>query len=332
MFLIFESDQSSIMRNVAIICGGFSSEYDISVKSARNIKANFPSEFNVYLIFLNREGWFVEVNEELIPVDISNLSFTSDEKVVFIDVAVVYTHGDPGENGKIQAYLEMINIPYINSGPLASQLSFDKWYCNQFLKGFGINVAKSIYLTKNEIDPAYVVSELGLPVFVKPCDSGSSFGISRVNNLEGIASAVDGAFKEGRTVVIESFLKGTEVTCGVYRSKAGIQALPLTEIVSKKEFFDYEAKYQGLSDEITPARIDDEIREEVQNIAKEIYSLLQLRSIARIDFMIVDNVPFVIEVNTTPGFSNESIVPKMINSANMTAKELWSQIITAELI
>lgn len=320
------------MKNVAIICGGFSSEFDISVKSAKNIKANFPDGFNVYLIKLTREGWFAEIDGKEIESDLKDLSFISNGNLVKTDLAVVYIHGDPGENGKVQAYLEMIGVPYINSGPLASELSFDKWYCNQFLKGFSIPVAESLYLTEATTLPISeeVVTKLGLPLFVKPCDSGSSFGIAKVNTLSELKPAIFNAFKEGRTVVIESFLDGTEVTCGVYRGMNGVEALPVTEIVSDNDFFDYEAKYEGLSQEITPARIPDDEFSAVQKLAVKIYELLQLKSIARIDFMIVKGVPHVIEVNTTPGFSDASIVPKMIACKGMTTKEFWTEIVRGE--
>ncbi|MDX2360486.1 MAG: D-alanine--D-alanine ligase [Crocinitomicaceae bacterium] len=321
------------MKNVGIICGGFSSEYTISVQSATNICANFPSEFSANLVLMDKDGWKVQLDDnstvELNPKD---FSFELNEERCNFDACIVYIHGDPGENGKVQAYLEMIDMPYINSGPLASQLSFDKWYCNQFLKGFGFLVADSVYLTdaSTTVDPEDVIKQLGLPVFVKPCDSGSSYGIARVDETGQLLNAIDMAFKEGRTVIIESFLDGTEVTCGVYRTTDGVKALPLTEIVTENAFFDFEAKYKGLSDEITPARISDSATAKVQSITKEIYNLMQLRSIARIDFMLVGDQAYVIEVNTTPGFSNESIVPKMIAAEGISVREFWTQIMKAE--
>lgn len=321
------------MSTIGIICGGFSSEFDISVKSATTILRNLPQEHQGYLIYLDRSGWSVDVEGEKVPFDSETFEFQSGESSVKIDLAIVYIHGDPGENGKVQAFLEMKSIPYVNSGPLASQLSFDKWYCNQFLKGFGFSVADSVYLTDaNEtINVDAVVEQLGLPIFVKPCDSGSSYGIARVNKSEELMTAIEAAFSEGRTVVLEAFLDGTEVTCGVYRSSDDLIALPLTEIVSENEFFDYEAKYEGLSQEITPARVDDATTQKVQEVARKIYSLLQLRSIARVDFMLVNGKPHVIEVNTTPGFSEESIVPKMISAAGKTIAEFWSEILKAEV-
>ncbi|MFT6244742.1 MAG: D-alanine-D-alanine ligase, partial [Crocinitomicaceae bacterium] len=304
---------------------------DISVKSAKNIQQNFPEAFNAYLIYLQKDGWFVELDGT--KVELNPLDFTFNNGTNKIDIAIVYIHGDPGENGKIQAYLEMINIPYVNSGPLASQLSFDKWYCNKFLEGFGYKVAKSVYLTSanQNLDSDAIIAELGLPIFVKPCDSGSSYGIAKVKEKDQLQNAVDAAFAEGRTVIMEAFLDGTEVTCGLYRDQSGVCALPLTEIVSENDFFDFAAKYQGLSQEITPARIDSNLTVDIQKISKEIYQLLNLRSLARIDFMIVGNIPFVIEVNTIPGFSNESIVPKMIAAEGISTKDFWTRIMKAEL-
>lgn len=320
------------MKQVGIICGGFSSEYHISVKSATTIRDNFPKNYASYLIFLDRAGWKIEVEGTQLPFDEEAFSFMKNGEEVKIDLAIIFIHGDPGENGKIQAYLEMKQIPYVNSGPLASELSFDKWFCNQFLKGFGYKVADSVYLTSSSepLDVDAVIEQLGLPLFVKPCDSGSSYGISRVNEPKDLISSVENAFKEGRTVVIEGFLDGVEVTCGVYRSKEGVIALPLVEIVSENEFFDYEAKYEGLSEEITPARISFKLTQEVQEISKKIYDLLQLRSISRVDFILVNDVPHIIEVNTIPGFSAQSIVPKMIKGAGKTIQEFWQEIMDAE--
>jgi D-alanine-D-alanine ligase len=226
----------------------------------------------------------------------------------------------------------MHEIPYLNAGPLASSLSFDKWFCNQFLRAFEIPVAKSIFLSHiDELTHSEIIEVLGLPIFVKPSDSGSSYGISKVKHASELDQALKSAFQEGRTVVLESFLDGTEVTCGVYQTKDGLQALPLTEIASENEFFDYDAKYNGKSQEITPARISEEITLKVQERAKKIYQLLQLRSISRIDFMIVGNEPHVIEVNTTPGFSPASIVPQMLACAGISIESFWESIVSFEL-
>lgn len=320
------------MQNVGIFCGGFSSEFEISVKSAHTILNHFPDNYHAFLVEVGREKWTVLYQGQRLDFDPWKLGFTAGDREISLDLALIYIHGNPGENGKLQAYLEMKGIPYVNSGPLASELSFDKWYCNQFLKGFGIPVANSVLLRKTSgRDPRALIEKLGLPCFVKPADSGSSFGISKVKNAEDLLPALETAFREGETVVIESFLAGTEITCGVYRSRKGVHALPLTEIASDNEFFDYEAKYLGKSQEITPARISNALRDQVQETAGKIYDLLNLRSIARIDFMLVNDVPHVIEVNTTPGFSPASIVPQMIACDGNNIKDFWTEIFEVEL-
>lgn len=321
------------MKTIGIFCGGFSSEWEISLKSAQTIQDNFPKEYATIKILVSKDAWNVNIGSQSYPFDINTMSYHSDGIHKTIDAAIVYIHGDPGENGKIQGLLELKNIPFINSGILASALSFDKWYCNQFLKNFGIHVAESLFLSAiDQYNPEFIIETLGLPLFIKPSDSGSSYGISKVKKASELSDALKNAFKEGKTVVAESFLNGTEVTCGVYRSKKGIHALPLTEIVSENDFFDFEAKYKGKSDEITPARVSEEIKENVQNTAKKIYSLLQLRSIARIDFMVVNGKACVIEVNTTPGFSPASIVPQMLASAGISIETFWKEIVEVELV
>ncbi|MFY7991211.1 MAG: D-alanine--D-alanine ligase [Fluviicola sp.] len=320
------------MKRIGLFCGGYSSEFEISMKSAATIAANFPKEYEIIQIEVTKSGWFAHKDGQRLPFSLDTCGFSWNGNTVSIDAGLIYIHGNPGENGKIQAYLDLKGIPYVNSPALASELSFDKWYCNQFLKNFGIPVAKSLFLrSANEFSADHIISELGLPCFVKPSDSGSSYGISKVQAKEELNKALEVAFAEGGTVVIESFLKGTEVTCGVYRRKDGLHALPLTEIASENEFFDYEAKYLGKSQEITPARIPDIIRDIVQARAKYCYDLLQLRSIARIDFMIVDNEPYVIEVNTTPGFSPASIVPQMLACDGISIHDFWKEILSVEL-
>ena len=319
------------MKLVGVICGGFSSEYEISLKSGQTIVDNFTSEYAVVKIVYSKDKCEVLFEDKWLPIDINTLVFNPSSGQKKIDFAIIYIHGNPGENGKLQALFDMNDVRYINSGALASELSFDKWYCNQFLQNFGVPVAKSKLLLKGDsFEKEAIIEELGLPVFVKPCDSGSSYGISRVNESKDLIKALDVAFKEGNTVVIESFLDGTEVTCAVYGSEQGIKALPLAEIVSENEFFDYEAKYLGKSQEIVPARISNEIKLAVQELSKKIYALLRLRSIARIDFMIVNNVPHVIEVNTTPGFTEESLVPRMLKVENCTITDFWAQIMEFE--
>lgn len=320
------------MAHFGLFCGGFSSEFDISMLSANTIQTHFPKEHTIIQIVVKKDGWFATENGSNYPFSLDKATYQKDGKEVKIDAGLIYVHGNPGENGKIQAYLDMKGIPYLNSSALASELSFDKWYCNQFLKNFGIPVAKSLFLrSRNEFSNETIIQELGLPCFVKPSDSGSSYGISKVNKAEELSTALDKAFIEGKTIVIESFLKGTEVTCGVYRTKKGVHALPLTEIATENEFFDYEAKYLGQSQEITPARIDDNTRNKVWETSKYCYELLQLKSISRIDFMVVGGVPHIIEVNTTPGFSPASLVPQMLECEGTSIEDFWREIIEVEL-
>ena len=323
-----------MMKLVGLFCGGFSSEYEISVKSATEIKnAMDSSNYEVYLVFVSREGWKIDYKDELLVVSEKDFSFTSQQDGQRkLDLAHVYIHGNPGENGKLQAYFEMKQLPFINASALSSELSFDKWFCNQFLKSFSIPVAKSILLLDSEtFNSSQIGESLGFPLFVKPADSGSSYGISKVYTESELPNSINEAFKEGKTVVCESFMQGIEVTCGVYQNNEGIQTLPCTEIVPETDFFDYEAKYLGKSEEITPARISPEMTDNVQALTRKIYALLQLRSLARVDYIIVDNEPHVIEVNTTPGFSKESIVPKMLHCAQINISDFWKSIYTFEL-
>ncbi|MCO5259252.1 MAG: D-alanine--D-alanine ligase [Crocinitomicaceae bacterium] len=320
------------VRKIGVICGGFSSEFEISLKSGSTIINNFPDGFEPVKIVLSKTSCIAFYEGKECSIELKDKGFQFLDKWIELDAYLIYTHGDPGENGRLQALFDMHQIPYINSGALASELSFDKWYCNQFLKGFDINIAQSQLLLKGDVAPIdEIVAKLGLPLFVKPCDSGSSYGISRVNQKEDLQKAIDFAFEEGDSVVIESFLDGTEVTCGVYRTKDGVQALPLAEIVSENEFFDYEAKYLGKSQEIVPARISEEATKKVQEVAKRVYGILRLRSIIRIDFMLVNNEPYVIEVNTTPGFTEESIVPRMLKNKEIALKDFWAGILEYEL-
>lgn len=321
------------MINVGIFCGGYSSEHDISIKSASTILEHVKgAEYNAFLVRVERNGWFAEYKGETLQVSIDDFSFTlsSGEKIT-IELAHIYIHGNPGENGRLQAYFEMMNLPYINADSLSSALSFDKWMCNQFLRAFNVTVADSVLLKRHT---QYSISEigkkLGYPLFVKPTDSGSSYGISKVYKEEDLQKAIDYAFSEGKTVVCEAFMDGFEVTCGVYRNQEGIHALPCVEIVPESDFFDYEAKYQGKSQEIVPARISDELTKEVQELTKKIYDLLQLRSVARVDYMIVKNKPFVIEINTTPGFTPESLVPKMLTHEGIAIRDFWESIYAFE--
>lgn len=315
------------MKKVALLFGGYSSEFEISKNSAQTIYNNRPDKYEVFLVEVTKDAWTVILEEERIPFDTVNFEFNHKDETHKIDAAHIYIHGNPGENGKIQALLDMKGIPYVNSNALASELSFDKWFCNQFLKGLGCNVAKSIVLQKNQTyNPNFIINELGMPLFVKPCDSGSSYGISKVKEKEDLEKAIEVAFNEGQTVVIESFLDGREFTCGVYKDEHGVHALPITEIISDTDFFDFTAKYEGKSKEITPAELEEHHAEAIQYETVKAYNFLQLSSVARIDFMLVQGKPYIIEVNTTPGFSKASIVPQMLAAQGTKIKDFWTSI------
>lgn len=320
------------MKNVAIICGGLSSEFEISLLSATTIIQHFPKEYCCHKIVVRSDGWWLEQNNKTNLVNLNNFSVNLEGEILKFDFAFIYIHGFPGEDGKIQAYLDMMDVPYLNSSALASELSFDKWYCNQFLKSFDIPVAKSVLLLhKDESSDEEIIAHLGLPCFVKPTDSGSSYGVTKVKQIAALREAIYFAFDEGDSVIVESFLDGQEVTCGVYRSPKGIVTLPLTEIVAEAEFFDYAAKYQGKSQEITPANVSEEVTQKTQKFTQKIYQLLRLRSVARIDYIVVNDTPHLIEVNTTPGFSPTSLVPQQLACAGIEIEDFLRQIIQVEL-
>tara|TARA_B100000524_G_scaffold132139_1_gene65654 strand:- start:54485 stop:55459 length:975 start_codon:yes stop_codon:yes gene_type:complete len=322
------------MKTIGLFCGGFSSEYDISMKSAQTIYDSFPKAYTLHKIQVTKEKWFcdsaTEKNEGTFNKDDACIYFEHNK--IPIELAIVCIHGDPGENGKIQAYLDLMGIPYLNSSVEASSISFDKYLCNQFLSALGYSTAKSVLITKNSsYDAAKIADQLKFPLFIKPTDSGSSYGISKVYEVESIGKAIREAFAEGETVIAESFLDGIELTCAVFRSKKGLIALPITQISTENDFFDYDAKYNGKSSEETPASVSESLTIEIQETSKEIYDALQLSSVARIDYIVVDDKPFVIEVNTIPGFSNESIVPQMLKCAGIEVRDFWKMIIEAEL-
>lgn len=304
------------MKNiiVGVIAGGYSSEYEVSLNSADTLLTNIPNTYIKYLVIITKEKWVVSIDNEEYPIDKNDFSFTYQNKKITFDFAYITIHGTPGEDGKLQGYFDMLDIPYSTCSQKASALTFNKWATNKVLKEHGISCANSIILRQHNsvVNTKHIVDELGLPLFVKPNDGGSSFGISKVKEESNIQDAIKNAFKEGKEVVLESNINGTEVTCGAYISKGTVYTLPLTEIVSHNDYFDFEAKYKGLSDEITPARISKELTNKIQELTINIYHLLGLSGIIRIDYMLDDITPYVIEVNTTPGMSKASLIPQQV--------------------
>lgn len=319
-------------KNIAIVWGGYSSEKEVSERSAVGIFNFMDSEkYNIYKVKIDRESWDVEYENNRFPIDKNDFSFTAHGRKISFDFAYITIHGTPGEDGKLQGYFDMLSIPYSNAGVLSSALTFDKFTCNQYLKSFGIAVEKSILLRKNDaIDTVFIINELKLPVFVKPNAGGSSFATVKVKKEEDLIPAVHNALKEADDVLIERFIDGLEVTCGCYKTEKGKIVLPLTETIPKNEFFDYEAKYKGAVEEITPARISDALTKEIQDMTLKIYDLINAKGIIRVDFIIRNNSPILLEVNTTPGMTATSFIPQQVAAASLTMKQVLSDIIEYE--
>lgn len=321
-------------RNIAIIAGGYSSEIVVSLKSADGIYSFLDKEkYNLYIALVTEKGWVVKLpGGEEIPIDKNTFSFVLDGEKISFDFAYITIHGTPGENGLLQGYLEMLGIPYSSCGVLVSALTFNKFVCNTYLRNFDIKVAPSIRLLPGDsIGDEEVVSRLGLPVFIKPNDGGSSFGTTKVKTEEEIQPAIRKAFSEGKEVILESFIDGTEVTCGCYKVKGKEEVFPLTEVVTDNEFFDFDAKYNGQVDEITPARISAELTEEIQRQTSRVYDILGAKGLIRIDYIIPpDGVPVMLEVNTTPGMTTTSFIPQQVAAAGLNIKDVLSEIIENE--
>lgn len=318
-------------KNIAVLAGGNSSEFFISLKSAENVANGINKEkYNVYVVQIKGKEWTLinDFNCGLI-IHKNDFSFTDRGQKETFDLVIPVIHGTPGEDGLLQAYFDMLNIPYVGSGVLASSLTFNKYYCNTFLRNFNIvNIAKS-YLFKigQKIDVGKIIKELGLPCFVKPNSAGSSFGVSKVKKEEDLLPAIENALKESNEVIIEEFIKGDEIQCGIFKTKEKEYKLPLVEIVPETEFFDYKAKYENLSEEIIPARISQELTEKCQSITSELYDVLNCKGILRMDFILKDGEYWFLEANTIPGMTNESLIPQIIKKAGMTIPEVMDLLI-----
>lgn len=322
-------------KNIAIIWGGYSSEIVISEKSAAGIYSFIDKEkYNVYKVRIDRASWEVEDRSRFYPVDKNNFSFTNgDDRQIIFDFTYITIHGTPGEDGTLQGYFDMLGIPYSNCGVLASALTFNKFICNSFLKNFGIEVANSILLRKNDSYTSdEIISGLGLPLFVKPNLGGSSFATTKVKESSQLENAIEEAFREAPEVIIESFLQGREVTCGCFKTDQGMTVLPLTEVVTSNEFFDFDAKYNGQVEEITPARIPEEITAVIQQETERIYRLIGAKGIIRVDYILIgDNKPVLLEVNTTPGMTTTSFIPQQVHAAKLSMTDIITEIIETEL-
>ena len=324
-------------QNIAIIAGGDSSEYGVSLRSAAGIASFLDQErYNATTIVLRGKDWKVEIAEnEWVDVDKNDFSVTIHGQKTCFDFAYITIHGTPGENGLLQGYLEMMGIPYSCCSVLPAALTFNKYACNHYLSGFGIRTAKSILLRKTEAIPTseVIVEAVGLPCFIKSNVGGSSFGCTKVKTIDDITPAINKAMAEGDEVICEAFMQGVEITCGAYKTKEKAIAFPITEVVTSNEFFDYDAKYNGQVDEITPARIPDEIRDAVQALTLRIYDLLRCKGIIRIDYILTEGWTInLLEVNTTPGMTATSFIPQQVRAAGLDIKEVMTDIIEDQLI
>ena len=318
-------------RKIAIVAGGDTSEYEVSLRSAKGIYSFIDKEaYELYVVVMHGLDWHVQLEDEATAtIDRNDFSFMKGDEKVKFDFAYITIHGTPGEDGLLQGYFDMLHIPYSCCGVLVASLTYDKFACNQYLKAFGVSVADSLLLKQGQsITDEQVIQHIGLPCFIKPSLGGSSFGVTKVKEAAQIQPAIQKAFGEAKEVVIESFLQGTEITCGCYKTKTKQVVLPITEVVTHNEYFDYDTKYNGAVDEITPARIPDELRDRVQQLTSAIYDILGAQGIIRIDYIITEGEKInLLEVNTTPGMTATSFIPQQVRAAGLDIKDVMTDII-----
>ena len=324
-----------LKRNIAIVCGGDSSEHDVSMRSAQGIYSFFDKErYNVYIVDVKGQDWHVQLADDTIAqIDKNDFTFVCDGKVVEFDYAYITIHGTPGENGLMQGYFDLLHVPYSTSGVLVEAMTFDKYVLNNYLRGFGVNVADSILVRRGEeIDENEVARRLGMPCFVKPAADGSSFGVSKVKEPDQLAAALRVAFMESNEVMIERYMQGTEISIGCYKTKEKSVVFPATEVVTSNEFFDYAAKYNGQVQEITPARIADATAKAVAEETSRIYDILHCNGIIRIDYIITKDAEGndcinMLEINTTPGMTTTSFIPQQVRAAGLDITQVLSEIV-----
>ena len=319
------------LPTIAFVTGGYSAESVISYKSAETIEKNLDRDkYNVYRIDITPEGWFCQQDGSKIIVDKNDFSLALREGKIRFDAVLIGIHGTPGEDGKLQGYFDLMNLPYTSCDAATSALTFNKRYTVAVAAFANIGVARSLHLFKNiPVNTDQVLQQLQLPLFVKPNNGGSSIGMSKVNEVTELAQALEKAFKEDDQVLIEEFIAGREFTVGVFKTVKEIIVLPITEVRSKKDFFDYEAKYQGMSEETTPAVVEESVAEKIRRTAKKVYEVFNCRGVVRIDFIYNEDKqePFMLEINTVPGQSAASIVPQQVQVMGWTLKDFYSALI-----
>ena len=324
---------NSLKRNIAIVCGGDSSEYAVSLRSGQGLYSFFDKErYNVYIVVMHGHDWHVELSDgTTTPIDHNDFTFMENGKLVIFDYAYITIHGTPGENGILQGYFELIHMPYSTSGVLVEAMTFDKFVLNQYLRGFGVSVADSLLIRKEYeelVSDDEIEERIGMPCFVKPAADGSSFGVSKVKNKDQLAPAIRKALMESDSVMVESYLKGTEVTVGCYKTREKSVVFPPTEVVTNNEFFDYDAKYNGQVEEITPARVSDEMTSRLQQLTSHIYDILHCNGIIRIDYIISEEGKIsMLEVNTTPGMTATSFIPQQVRAAGLNITDVLTDIV-----
>ena len=318
-------------KNIAVVTGGNSGEYEISLKSGHNIAQSLDAHiYNVYPIHLRGKEWtYTDANNAVFSVDKNDFSLTIDNRKLRFDCVFIAIHGNPGEDGKLQGYFDMLGIPYTGCDVTTSALSFNKNYCNRVAASYGVKTAASVSLFKGDtIDRQAILSVVGVPCFVKPCNSGSSVGMSKVHSEEELLPAIKLAFEHDNQLLIEQFIQGREITCGVMKYENKVQSLAVTEIVSKNEYFDFEAKYDpSLADEITPADIPREVELLCRETSEKIYHFLGCKGITRSDYIYNESGLYFIEINTIPGQTNESIIPKQVRYLGLNFTELCTAFI-----
>ena len=322
------------MKNIAIIMGGYSSEYKISLISGNVVYQYLDkTKFNGFRIHIFKEKWvYVDENDAEFPIDKNDFSTTVNGTKISFDCVFNAIHGTPGEDGLMQSYFELIGMPQSSCDYYQAALTFNKRDLLSVLKPYGIKTATSFYLNKGDVvDADKIIKTVGLPCFVKPNKSGSSFGISKVKTIDELPTAIEVAYKEDNEIIIESFLDGIEVSVGVINYQGEIIVLPITEIVSENDFFDYEAKYQGKSQEITPARISDEMTQKVSEAAKRAYEVLKMKGFSRSEFIFVNGEPHMLEMNTIPGLTTESLIPQQAKVAGISLTDLFTNAIELAL-
>lgn len=319
-------------KKVALIVGGYSKENVISIKSGNVVEKHIDKElYDTYKICIDKDGWFyLAPDGSKVEIDKNDFSLTIQNTKLKFDIALIIIHGSPGENGLLQSYFDLLQIPYTTCSATVSALTFNKAYCNAVLAQRGIQTSASIQLFQTQTYSLETIAQtIGFPCFVKPNAGGSSIGMSKVQKIEELQAAIDSAFAEDREVLIERFVKGREFSCGVFKVKGEIIVFPITEIISQKDFFDYEAKYFGFSNEVTPADIPASIAKKISETTKHVYELLDCKGIVRCDYILEENSNklYFLEVNTVPGQSEQSIVPQQIRHMGWTEKQLYTTLI-----